>query len=482
MLKYFLVNILQLSNTNFILDVVYYTVILISLSVSALLFHNRLISLGYEKKKTFRFILMSLVLSYPVGLVSARMVGIFYFPSKFWSLDFFINQLLYGTHVTFHAAIILPIIMIFCFTIAMKFRIGEVWDAFFIYMPLGHAIGRVACLLVGCCWGRPVSLSLFGQIYTFANPVPLYSIFCNIFIFIILRSLFDWIYSREENFKYSGLVISLYLILYGNVRLLLELLRTTNVIFMGFTQAQIVMIGFILMGSIVFIVIMSKMYLSDMDKGKEGKRVFFSLSGLFTYFAIVALLYWFLSYSHILSWPFHKVHSISEAYHTILEYLPIFVAAIFSLIWLIPSGLPVLKCFKWNTISIGTLVTGLIVSIGYIIYMLHRVRFGVHIPSVWPPVIILSLLNSLAEETVFRIVLYGLLLKLLKNHVLVNIFQSIVYASIHFFIGGNLLAFQALILGLLLGWIRNKNNSILPCVIIHFIVDLGAIGYPILAS
>jgi len=484
MLKYLLNDILLLSNTSFILEIVYYSIILTSLSVSAFLFHNRLLSLGYDKKKTLRFILMSLILSYPVGIVSARMVGMFYFPSKFWSIDFFIKQLLYGEHVTFHAAIVLPIIMIFCFTIVMKFRIGEVWDAFFIYMPLGHAIGRVACLLVGCCWGRAVSLTFFGQTCTFDNPVPLYSIVCNVFIFLILRTFFNWIHSKENNLKYSGLVVSLYLILYGNVRILLEHLRTTKVIFMGFSQAQIVMIVFIALATLIFLVIAGKNLLQSIDKssGKDEKRVFFSLFGFFIYFLAIGLLYWFLSRNHIISWPFHKVHSISEAYYTILEYLPIFCVALFSLIWLLPSDLPVLKYFTWKKYSFTSIAIGLGVSLGYIINTLHRVRFGLHIPSVWPPVIMLSLLNSVAEETVFRIVLYGLFQKLLRNDISTNICQSLVYASIHLFIGGYLLAVQALVLGLLLGWIRKKNSSILPCVIIHFIVDLGAIGYPILAS
>ena len=203
----------------------------------------------------------------------------------------------------FHAAIILPAVITTLLAIIMRFRISEVWDICFLYMPLGHAIGRVACLLVGCCWGTTVSLSLFGQTYTFDNPVPLYSICCNISLFFILKSFFSWIYSREENRKYGGLVVSLYLILYGNVRLLLELLRTTKVVYLGLTQAQIVMIAFIVLGSLIFIVIMSKILLLRIDKSssENEKRVFFSLFGLFAYFLVIGLLYWFLSSNHIIN-------------------------------------------------------------------------------------------------------------------------------------------------------------------------------------
>ena len=52
MLKYVLNTMLDISDTGLILDIVYYSVILISLSVCAVLYHNRLIVLGYGKKKT----------------------------------------------------------------------------------------------------------------------------------------------------------------------------------------------------------------------------------------------------------------------------------------------------------------------------------------------------------------------------------------------------------------------------------------------
>ncbi len=35
----------------------------------------------------------------------------------------------------------------------------QVWDAAATWMPLGHALGRVGCLLAGCCWGAPSSVS-----------------------------------------------------------------------------------------------------------------------------------------------------------------------------------------------------------------------------------------------------------------------------------------------------------------------------------
>lgn len=33
--------------------------------------------------------------------------------------------------------------------------LSQVWDAAATWMPLGHALGRLGCLLAGCCWGAP---------------------------------------------------------------------------------------------------------------------------------------------------------------------------------------------------------------------------------------------------------------------------------------------------------------------------------------
>lgn len=46
--------------------------------------------------------------------------------------------------------------------------LGQVFNVFFVGVPLGHAIGRVGCLLGGCCWGSRCALP---WAVTYTDPV-----------------------------------------------------------------------------------------------------------------------------------------------------------------------------------------------------------------------------------------------------------------------------------------------------------------------
>jgi len=104
-------------------------------------------------------------------------------------------------------------------------------DVFAPGIALGHGIGRLGCFAAGCCWGRPTNLP-WGV--TFTNPlsqqlvgVPLgvrlhptqlYESAAEFLIFGIL-------YWRIQKAHAPGAIISLYLILYGTARFLVEFVR-----------------------------------------------------------------------------------------------------------------------------------------------------------------------------------------------------------------------------------------------------------------
>lgn len=104
-------------------------------------------------------------------------------------------------------------------------------DVFAPGIALGHAIGRVGCFSAGCCWGVPTSLP---WAVTFTNPesnrlvnVPLgiplhptqlYESFAELAIFSIL-------YWRFRKPHQPGAIITLYMILYGAGRFLVEFVR-----------------------------------------------------------------------------------------------------------------------------------------------------------------------------------------------------------------------------------------------------------------
>jgi len=113
-------------------------------------------------------------------------------------------------------------------------------DAFALAIPLGHAIGRVGCLLGGCCYGIVCDLpwaisypegSLLHVIHVSdglipktaiaslaVHPTPVYEIIFNL-------GLFAFFYTKRGTYKVRGSMFRLYLAAYGLFRLLEEFIR-----------------------------------------------------------------------------------------------------------------------------------------------------------------------------------------------------------------------------------------------------------------
>ncbi len=91
------------------------------------------------------------------------------------------------------------------------------------YIPLGHAIGRIGCLMAGCCYGIEykgafaVSSEFLPSSYS-VFPVQALEALLNVMTIPILTY-----YSRKSNKKYR--LLSLYLILYSLIRIFTECFR-----------------------------------------------------------------------------------------------------------------------------------------------------------------------------------------------------------------------------------------------------------------
>lgn len=112
----------------------------------------------------------------------------------------------------------------------------EVGDTVLPYVALAQSIGRIGCLLNGCCYGRPTNL-IIGICLPHHNqslhPTQIYSSLVLLAIFIILRVLSDK--SRR-----SGLVTLVYFLIYPIARFILEFFRgDVPRFFWGLTFSQI---------------------------------------------------------------------------------------------------------------------------------------------------------------------------------------------------------------------------------------------------
>ncbi|MBA4368859.1 MAG: hypothetical protein C0403_14625 [Desulfobacterium sp.] len=237
-----------------ILNSIYYALIYCGILLSCMLIYKIMINdFGYAKRQTAIFLFLVFIISFPAGLIGSRVANIFYFPVSDWSLNFFIEQFLYGRHQTFHASLALPWFFITFLMWIMKIDLLKGWDVVFLHIPLAHAFGRAGCFLVGCCWGNRITISFAGTSGSFDNPVPLFAVMTNIALYGLLKRCFFRIYrQRLETFLTEGSIASLYLILYGVIRFGFEFIRKEKRITYGLTQAQVAMIIFIILGMMLF--------------------------------------------------------------------------------------------------------------------------------------------------------------------------------------------------------------------------------------
>lgn len=103
-----------------------------------------------------------------------------------------------------------------------KFPIYRALDILIPFLALGQAIGRIGCLLNGCCYGRP---SVFGIYFPLHHaqliPTQVYSTLLLLFIYILLR------YLQEKPHK-EGEVFYYYLFFYSLKRFFIEFWRADN--------------------------------------------------------------------------------------------------------------------------------------------------------------------------------------------------------------------------------------------------------------
>jgi len=177
---------------------------------------------GFEEELLSNLALLILV----SAIIGARLFYVateheFYFKHPAEILKFWKGGLV------FYGGFIAAFISAFIFLKRKSMSVTLTADVFAPAIALGHAFGRIGCFSAGCCYGKPSSgffSVIFHDPYSLAPvnipiyPTQLYSSFVNFVIFLIL------VYFLKKR-KYPGEVFSLYLILYGTARFLIEFLR-----------------------------------------------------------------------------------------------------------------------------------------------------------------------------------------------------------------------------------------------------------------
>lgn len=112
------------------------------------------------------------------------------------------------------------------------------------FLALGQAIGRIGCLLNGCCFGSVHIPGLYFGAHNLIIPIQIISSGILILIFVILR-LFQNKPHRE------GQIFFLYLLLYALKRFFVEFWRRDNpTFFLGLSLFQIISIVILILSAI----------------------------------------------------------------------------------------------------------------------------------------------------------------------------------------------------------------------------------------
>ena len=129
-----------------------------------------------------------------------------------------------------------------------KVKIGYVFDLLAPAIIMAQAIGRIGCLLNGCCYGAPTTLP-WGLEYTnpqslgfgagVTHPTVVYEIIFNVLAFAALLKL-------RGKFKPEGSLYLIYLLLYSGWRLGIDFLRDGTPFLFGLHQAQVISIVILL--------------------------------------------------------------------------------------------------------------------------------------------------------------------------------------------------------------------------------------------
>ncbi|MFB3853382.1 MAG: prolipoprotein diacylglyceryl transferase [Vicinamibacterales bacterium] len=148
----------------------------------------------------------------------------------------------------FYGGLILAVLVSLWYMRRHDMPLWPTCDAFAPGIALGHAVGRVGCVLAGCCYGRPTSAPwgiVFTDPFTASyvgtpldvplHPVQLYESAAELAILVALLAL------ERHGRTVAGRTFWTYVLLYGVVRFALEFFRgDERGIVIGFSTSQFI--------------------------------------------------------------------------------------------------------------------------------------------------------------------------------------------------------------------------------------------------
>jgi phosphatidylglycerol---prolipoprotein diacylglyceryl transferase len=129
--------------------------------------------------------------------------------------------------LVFYGGFIGALVVVLVYLRIHRLPLGKIADIAAVSVPLGHFFGRLGCLSAGCCYGvicecpwavtfsHPEALA---PLQVPLHPTQLYEAVANLAIFLIL-------FSFRHRKHYHGQLFLIYVMLYGSIRSVIEIVR-----------------------------------------------------------------------------------------------------------------------------------------------------------------------------------------------------------------------------------------------------------------
>ena len=187
---------------------------------------------GIAAESIFDIVLYALIF----GIIGARILHVLLDFSYYANRPLDIIMINRGG-LAFQGGLIAGVIAAWFFIKRYKLPFWKTADIIILYVPLGHAIGRIGCFLNGCCYGIPTSLPIgicFPGHLQRLHPTQLYSSIFLLLAFIALKK----IYRRK---KIDGTVFFSYLLIFSAGRFFIDFLRgDLYPVFLGLKTSQLI--------------------------------------------------------------------------------------------------------------------------------------------------------------------------------------------------------------------------------------------------
>jgi len=165
------------------------------------------------------------------GFVGARLLYVVYFPDLY--LHHPLRIVLDRGGLVWYGGLVGAMLATLVFVKWRRVSLPRLGDIVLPPAALGLAVGRIGCLMSGCCYGRPTHLPWGIQFPPghetypmWVHPTQLYESFSLVALTLILA----WLYRRV---KTPGVVMSLFFIGYGLIRFVIEFYRGDVVYWVG---------------------------------------------------------------------------------------------------------------------------------------------------------------------------------------------------------------------------------------------------------